>query len=246
GRKTQQRARSHGGARRPNRGAGGRHRRADRARRRPRAELAVVRRVPAGPAGAVRRYADPAGGRRCGELRARSPGGKGRSGGGAEVRVMDALLQDLRHALRRLRRAPTFAVTAVLILGIGIGMATAMFTIFHAVVLRKLPVRDPDRILVLWTLRDPTVELPLDVNEVDELRRESRTLKDVAGFGHWGAQAVPLTQGDRPIVLKQAMVTAGLFDVLGARPVLGRLLQADDGVVGAARVAVISYEAWQR
>ena len=159
---------------------------------------------------------------------------------------MDALLADLRHALRRLRRAPTFAVTAVLILGIGIGMATAMFTIFHAVVLRKLPVRDPDRILVLWTLRDPTVELPLDVNEVDELRRESRTLKDVAGFVHWGAQAVPLTQGDRPIVLKQAMVTAGFFDVLGARPVLGRLLQAEDGVEGAAPVAVISYEAWQR
>ena len=159
---------------------------------------------------------------------------------------MDALLADLRHALRRLRRAPTFAVTAVLILGIGIGMATAMFTIFHAVVLRKLPVRDPDRILVLWTLRDPTVELPLDVNEVDELRRESRTLKDVAGFVHWGAQAVPLTQGDRPIVLKQAMVTAGFFDVLGARPVLGRLLQAEDGVEGAAPVAVISYQAWQR
>ena len=160
--------------------------------------------------------------------------------------MMDALLQDLRIALRRLRRAPTFAVTAVLILGIGIGMATAMFTIFHAVVLRKLPVRDPDRILVLWTLRDPTVELALDVNEVDELRRESRTLKDVAGFVHWGAQAVPLTHGDRPIVLKQAMVTAGFFDVLGARPVLGRLLQAEDGVEGAAPVAVISYEAWQR
>ena len=159
---------------------------------------------------------------------------------------MDALLQDLRHALRRLRRAPTFAVTAVLILGIGIGMATAMFTVFHAVVLRKLPVRDPDRILVLWTLRDPTVELPLDVNEVDELRRESRTLKDVAGFVHWGAQAVPLTQGDRPIVLKQAMVTAGFFDVLGARPVLGRLLRPEDGLEGAAPVAVISYQAWQR
>src|SRR5207244_1322427 len=151
---------------------------------------------------------------------------------GPAVRVMDALLADLRHALRRLRRAPTFAVTAVLILGIGIGMATAMFTIFHAVVLRKLPVRDPDRIVVLWTFRDPTVELPVSVKEVDDLRRQSRTLTNVAGFVHWGAQADPLTDGDRPIVLKQAMVTAGFFDVLGARPVLGRLLRPEDGFRG--------------
>src|SRR6266550_1611114 len=134
------------------------------------------------------------------------------------------MLQDLRIVLRRLRRAPTFAATVVLILGIGLGMATAMFTVF----------------------RDPTVELPIDVKEVDDLQRQSRTLTNVAGFVHWGAQAIPLTDGDRPIVLKQAMVTAGFFDVLGARPVLGRLLRPEDGFEGAAPVAVISYQTWQR
>ena len=122
-------------------------------------------------------------------------------------------MNDLRYALRQLRRAPTFAATVVLILGIGIGMATAMFTIFRAVVLQQLPVRDPDRVVVLWTFRDPTVELPLGRKEVDDLRRESRTLANVAGFAHWGAQVIPVTDGDRPIVLKQAMVTAGFFDV---------------------------------
>jgi len=159
---------------------------------------------------------------------------------------MTRLAEDLRYALRQLRRAPTFAATVVLILGIGIGMATAMFSIFRAVVLRKLPVRDPDRVVVLWTFRDPTVELPVSVKEVDDLRRQSRTLTNVAGFVHWGAQAIPLTDGGRPIVLKQAMVTAGFFDVLGARPVLGRLLRPEDGLEGAAPVAVISYQAWQR
>ena len=159
---------------------------------------------------------------------------------------MTRLVADLGIALRRLRRAPTFAATVVLILGIGIGMATAMFTVFHAVVLEKLPVRDPDRVVVLWTFHDPTVELPLGLKDVDDLRRQSRTLSNVAGFAHWGAQAVPLTDGDRPIVLKQAMVTAGFFDVLGARPVLGRLLRPEDGSEGAAPVAVISYQAWQR
>src|SRR5256886_12818120 len=159
---------------------------------------------------------------------------------------MTRLVADLGIALRRLRRAPTFAATVVLILGIGIGMATAMFTVFHAVVLEKLPVRDPDRVVVLWTVHDPTVELPLGLKDVDDLRRQSRTLSNVAGFAHWGAQAVPLTDGDRPIVLKQAMVTAGFFDVLGARPVLGRLVRPEDGFEGAAPVAVISYQAWQR
>ena len=160
--------------------------------------------------------------------------------------MIDALLADLRYALRQLRRAPTFAATVVLILGIGIGMATAMFTVFRAVVMEKLPVRDPDRVVVLWTFRDPTVELPVGLKEVDDLRRESRTLANVAGFAHWGAQVIPLTDGDRPIVLKQAMVTAGFFDVLGARPVLGRLLRPEDGFEGAAPVAVISYQTWQR
>src|SRR6266550_4359608 len=156
------------------------------------------------------------------------------------------MLQDLRYAFRQLRRAPTFAATVVLILGIGIGMATAMFTVFRAVVVEKLPVRDPDRIVVLWTFRDPTVELPVGLKDVENLRRESRTLANVAGFAHWGAQVIPATDGDRPIVLKQAMVTAGFFDVLGARPLLGRLLRPEDSFEGAAPVAVISYQTWQR
>src|SRR5256884_9241614 len=155
-------------------------------------------------------------------------------------------MNDLRYALRQLRRAPTFAAAVVLILGLGIGMATAMFTICRAVVLQQLPVRDPDRVVVLWTFRDPTVELPLGLKDVDDLRRESRTLANVAGFAHWGAQVIPVPDGDRPIVLKQAMVTAGFFDVLAARPVLGRLLRPEDGFEGAAPVAVVSYQTWQR
>ena len=157
--------------------------------------------------------------------------------------MMDTLLQDLRHALRSLRRTPAFTAPAVLVLALGIGMATAMFTVFRAVVLRDLPVRDPDRIVALWTFRDPTVKLALIQHQLEGLRRESRTLQDAAGVVHWGAQAIPVTDGDRPLLLKQAMVTANFFDVLGARPALGRLLRREDGFEGAERVAVISYKA---
>ena len=152
----------------------------------------------------------------------------------------------LRHALRSLRRTPTFTTAAVLVLAIGIGMATAMFTVFRAVMLRDLPVRDPDRIVTLWTFRDQTVKLPLIQQQLDGLRRESRTLQDAAGVVHWGAQAIPVTEDDRPLVLKQAMVTANFFEVLGARPALGRLLRPEDGLEGAVPVTVISYTVWQR
>src|SRR5262245_47253994 len=118
---------------------------------------------------------------------------------------MDTLARQLRHALRSLRRTPTFTATAVLVLAIGIGAATAMFTVFRAVVLRDLPVRDPERIVTLWTFRDPTVKLPLIQPQLDGLRRESRTLQDAAGVVHWGAQAIPVTEDDRPLLLKQAM-----------------------------------------
>lgn len=159
---------------------------------------------------------------------------------------METLAGHLRHALRSLRCTPAFTAAAVLVLALGIGMATAMFTVFRAVVLRDLPVRDPDRIVTLWTFRDPTVKLPLIQPQLDGLRRQSRTLQDAAGVVHWGAQAIPVTEGDLPLVLKQAMVTANFFEVLGARPALGRLLRPEDGLEGAAPVAVISYRAWQR
>src|SRR5213075_1278724 len=100
--------------------------------------------------------------------------------------MMDRLLQDLRHALRSLRRTPAFTAPALLVLALGIAMATAMFTVFRAVVLRDLPVRDPDRIVALWTFRDPTVKLALIQQQLEGLRRESRTLQDAAGVVHWG------------------------------------------------------------
>ena len=159
---------------------------------------------------------------------------------------MEALGRHLRHALRSLRRTPAFTAAAVLVLALGIGMATAMFTVFRAVVLRELPVRDADRIVTLWTFRDPMVKLALTLPQLDGLRRESRTLHDAAGVVHWGAQAIPVTEDDQPLLLKQAMVTATFFDVLGARPALGRLLRPEDGLEGAVPVAVISYKAWQR
>jgi putative ABC transport system permease protein len=159
---------------------------------------------------------------------------------------MDHLSHDVRVALRGLRRAPAFTVTAVLILGLGIGMAVAMFAVCSAVLLRRLPVPDQDRVVTLQALDRAGTDVWFSEDQVDALRRDARTLRDVAGIAHFGSVVVPLEDNGRPSLLAQARVTGRFFEVLGARPILGRMLVPDDDIVGAAHVIVISYGAWQR
>ena len=144
--------------------------------------------------------------------------------------ALDHLERDLRFALRSLRRTPAFTGTAVLILALGVGTTTAVLSALRAVMLDELPVSDPDRIVSLGLRRHPTGSVPLVPEEVDALGRESRTLQDVAGVTTSGAVAIPLTEGERPLVLDGATVTANFFQVLGALPVVGRLLRPEDGV----------------
>ena len=157
---------------------------------------------------------------------------------------MDRLVRDVRVALRGLRRQATFTVTAVLVLGLGIGMATAMWVVFNAALLHRLPVGDEDRIVLPRTLDRAGTDVAMPDRELDEARRESRTMRDMAGVGDWGAYDFPFLNGDQPIHLGQADVTSNFFDVLGVRPVLGRLLGSQDD--SASRVLVLSYGAWRR
>src|SRR3954463_10923446 len=142
---------------------------------------------------------------------------------------MNRLERDITFAVRGFRRTPTFLITAVLILGIGIGMSVAMFTVYRTVLVRKLPVTDQDRIAVLWTYHDsPDIEFATGPKYLAEVRRKARTIRDVAGVMHGGALTVGMLDGDRPLPLNRSLITTNFFDVLGARPVLGRLLHASD------------------
>ena len=164
------------------------------------------------------------------------------------------MLPDLRLALRALRRTPTFTATAVLILALGIGTASAMFTVFQSVVVRRLPVQNPDRIVELsGVAKGAARELPITLDPFRRFRQENRTLQSVGGFAHWGAVAAPVTDGDRQLLLRQATVTGNFFQVLGSAPILGRLLQPEDereygpnATNANSLVAVISYDAWRR
>jgi predicted permease len=160
---------------------------------------------------------------------------------------MTTLTHDLRIALRGFRRSPSFTITAVLILAIGIGMAVAMFTVFDAVVVRPLPVTSPDRVVELFTYKgDPNTDYYILREDLRKVAASTKTMRDVAGIAHWGAPPAPLVDGDRPLVLNRTLVTGNFFGVLGTRPLLGRLVQPSDETPGAELVLVLSYGAWRK
>ena len=160
---------------------------------------------------------------------------------------MERVRHDIRIALRGFRRSPSFTVTAVAILAIGIGMAVAMFTVFDAVVVRPLPVTNQDRIVELYTYRgDPNADYFLLRDDLKKVEATSTTMRGIAAFAHWGAPPAPMLDGDRPLVLNRTTVTGNFFEVLGTRPLLGRLIQPGDEQPGSELKIVLSYGAWRK
>lgn len=166
--------------------------------------------------------------------------------------MMDWVRRELSYAGRVLRRAPAFSITAVLILAVGIGMTSAMFTVFESVLLKRMPVRDQDRIVELSGVGGgAATEFPLSIGQFQQYRDHSRTLEGVAGLAHWRVLAEPFTDNDRTIVLREAVVTDNFFDVLGATPALGRLFRKGDerpwgGTASQDALTVLSFGAWKR
>ncbi|HWZ29201.1 MAG TPA: ABC transporter permease, partial [Gemmatimonadales bacterium] len=160
--------------------------------------------------------------------------------------LADRAIRDARAALRSLRRAPSFAATAILVLALGIGSATATFSVLAAVLLKPLPVSAPERVVLPRILDGRGTDLALGFSEFKELRDATRTMPVMAGVAHQGAFETSLLAGDRPLTLKTAWVTGNFFDVLGTRPALGRLFHASDESLIEPSVMVLSYGAWRR
>ena len=150
-------------------------------------------------------------------------------------------------ATRRLARSPAFALTAALTLALGIGLSTAVFTVADALWIRRLPVREQDRLVALWgaTRDGQFANFPLSYEEARDLARRSTTLDGTAFFGYEGAYPETVQEGDRAYRLRRALVTGNFFDVLGTRAALGRALRREDDVAGAAPVVVLSHRAWR-
>lgn len=163
------------------------------------------------------------------------------------ARGWESLGQDTRFAARALLGSPGFAGVAVLTLALGIGASTAMFSVLSGVLLRELPVRDQDRVAVLWT-RAPARDsdhLPLPFRDLAALGERTRAFQGVAGVAYQGAHEQVLLDAGRPLTVRATWVTGGFFPLLGVAPVHGRTLLPSDDAPGAAPVVVVSHGLWR-
>jgi predicted permease len=157
---------------------------------------------------------------------------------------MDGLSRDLRYACRWLLRSPAFALVAVVSLGLGVGVNTAMFTLVDTVLLRPLPVTSPSTLVDVFTSGgDGDAHATSSYPDYLDLKTDNTVFTDVIGYSPMFA-AVSL--GDHSRLVIGQVVTANHFEVLGIQPERGRLLRATDDDPGAPKVVVLSHRAWIR
>ena len=160
---------------------------------------------------------------------------------------METLIKDIRYGIRSFVNRPGFAAVAVITLALGIGANTAIFSVVNATLLRPLPFKDPDRIVMVWgylpQLAHTADKFPSSAGNYLGVVKETKAFQELAAFRQWSWQ---LTHSGDPEQLQGVRVSANFFDALGARPALGEGFTADQDQEGAAPVAIISYRFWQR
>jgi predicted permease len=156
---------------------------------------------------------------------------------------MASLLNDIRFALRGLRKNPGFTTVAVLTLALGIGANAAVFAVVDGVLLEPLPFPDPDRLTVLWQTdeEDGDLGVPWSVQDLRDVSAENRSFTAVAGHT-WMDET--LTGLGEPELVYAVGVTRGLLEVFGMPPALGRDIRSEEALPGGARVAVVSHAFW--
>ncbi|MGH7673655.1 MAG: ABC transporter permease, partial [Gemmatimonadales bacterium] len=157
---------------------------------------------------------------------------------------MDTVLQDLRYALRTLIQRPGFTAVAIVTLALGIGANTAMFSVVNAVLLEPLPFPDAGRLVVLYERNAAQGVERDDVagETFDDWRAQATTrFAGLAAWRHWG---LTLGGAAEPEELLTIRASANLFDVLGARPLLGRAFLPAEGQRGGERVVIASHAFW--
>src|SRR6266576_1497105 len=166
---------------------------------------------------------------------------------------MNGLIQDVRYALRQLRKTPGSTLAALLMLALGIGVNTAIFAVFYQVLLRSLPVRNPGELVVLTEFSkfetghldiwggDPKMSFPYPAYQA--LRDGNHSLEDLAVSTIAPATIVLAQSTDKSLAQH---VSGNYFTLLGVQPMLGRLLVPDDDISNAGRdVAVLCESYWR-
>jgi predicted permease len=161
---------------------------------------------------------------------------------------VDTFIAELRHAASGLRRDAGTTLAAVVILATAIAATTSMFALARGILLRPLPVRAQERLILSWKDLPSAAytQHPFGDREIEAVARASRLLEAVAGLDANGASRGLIVEDGQASYVRSAFVAGAFFDVLGVEPVLGRALHAGDDVDGAEPVIVITRGLWQR
>jgi predicted permease len=154
-------------------------------------------------------------------------------------------MQDVKYALRGLRRSPGFAIVAILTLALGIGANTAIFSVVRAMLLAPLPYRDPGQLVFVWCDLSATgyPRAPLSAPEVKDLRERTTLFSE---FGAIWATTATLTGDGDPEQLRSALVTTNFFSLLGADAAMGRTFAVEDESQSAPRTVLLGWPLWKR
>ena len=158
--------------------------------------------------------------------------------------MADTLLKDVRYALRWMARSPGFSAVAIVSLGLGVGVNTAMFSLVDSLLFRPLPVASPETLVDVFTAGgDGDEYATTSYPDYLDLKAQNTVFTDMIGYSPMMA---PLSLGDRSRIALGQVVTSNHFSVLGIQPFLGRLLVPADDDPASPRVVVISHRMWQR
>jgi putative ABC transport system permease protein len=157
---------------------------------------------------------------------------------------MSGLLQDVCYARRQLRRSPGFTAIAVMTLAFGIGATTAMFGVLNAVLLRPLPLPEPNRLVRIFSIEKGSMvgPSPLDVRDFEN---QSRSFEKFAVYDVWRKNASATSGSTEPEQLQVGLVPGEYFQVLGIKPLMGRVFKPEENHWGNQFEAIIGYNFWQ-
>ncbi|HEY8459610.1 MAG TPA: ABC transporter permease, partial [Blastocatellia bacterium] len=159
------------------------------------------------------------------------------------IRLIDTIFQDLRYGARMLGKNPGFTLVAALTLALGIGANAAIFSVVNAVLLRSLPYRDPDRLVMLGYYRARALNDFATGAEFLEWRDQAKSFEQIAAYRF---DTADLTGNGEPERLNAGYASADLFATLGVAPAVGRSFMPAEDAIGGAQVVILSDEFWRR
>jgi putative ABC transport system permease protein len=161
---------------------------------------------------------------------------------------MQFLAQDLRYGLRSLVRNPGFSVVAILALALGIGPNSAIFTIVNAVLLKPLPMPEPNRVVMIWQtlLKSGFDQMPVSANDYLDWKRQAHSFEEMAAAFAIPEYGLNISGAGEPERVGAALGSKEFLPALGIKPVVGRNFLPEEDRPGGPAAVLISHALWQR